>query len=273
MDKRTIQWPFPAFPEITLRLVSGALTSCDSRWSSGAKLHSDDFNRLYFILEGTGVINGSRGRIDLVPGRFFLIPGRYKFQYDCPEMMQLYWIHFQLELLPGLDVFRQFEPILFYEANENSVKNFKNIVENIATVNPQEFLQMWADLLRLLEPFMPDDWDSIHPDSENVERLKPALELLRSRYNRPFDLGTTAKTVNMHPAYMSELFRRTFGVSPSAYVMDLRMSRAQSLLLTTDRRISDIAAECGFDDPLYFSRAFRKRCRFSPREFRERRGI
>lgn len=273
MDKKTVLWPFPAFPEITLRLISGALTSCDNRWSSGPKLHSDDFNRLYYVLEGAGVIDGDRGRVDLVSGRFFLIPGRYKFQYDCPESMQLLWVHFQLELLPGLDVFRQFQPVPAYEAVEDKLKDFRNIVGNITTGNPREFLLMRAGLLRLIEPFMPSDWDSIHPDRENVERLKPALELLSNRYNRSFDLGATARAVNMHPAYMSDLFRRTFGVSPRAYVMDLRLSRAQNLLLTTDRRISDIAAECGFDDPLYFSRAFRKRCRFSPREFRERQGI
>ena len=189
MDKKIERWPFPAFPEITLRLISGAVTQCDSNWSSGSKLHSDDFNRLYYVLEGAGVINGDRGRIDLIPGCFFLIPGRYKFQYDCPEMMQLFWIHFQFELLPGLDVFRQFEPIHFYEANEDKATRFKNIVKNVATVNPQVFLQMRADFLRLLEPFMPENWNSIHPDSENVERLKPALELLRSRYNRPFILA------------------------------------------------------------------------------------
>lgn len=273
MDKNTKIWPFPTFPEITLRLISGALTCCDSHWSSGTKLHSDDFNRLYYVLDGAGVINGERGRVDLVPGCFFLIPGRYKFQYDCPATMRLLWIHFQLELLPGLDVFRQFRPILFYKADEDDVKNFKSMVDNITTGDPGEFLRMRADLLRLIEPFMPEDWNSIHPDRENVERLKPALELLRNRYNQTFDLSATAKVVNMHASYMSELFRLTFGVSPSAYVMDLRLSRAQNLLLTTDRRISDIAAECGFEDPLYFSRAFRKRCRYSPREFRRKQGI
>jgi AraC-like DNA-binding protein len=273
MDKTPEKYQVPHFSETILRLICGDNILCGPKWSSKSKLHSDDFNRLYCLLDGSAVIDGKNGRVQLEPGFIYLIPGQYNFLYDCPVSMQLLWVHFQLEFLPGLDVFQRFTPKPFYPANHTEIEDFKYLISQLNTASPKAFMEGRVILLCLLQKFMPDDWNTIQPDPENVERLKPALELLNSRYNRPFDLKKTAKAVNMHPAYMSELFRRTFGASPSRYVMDLRMRRAQTLLLTTDRRISDIAAECGFDDPLYFSRAFRKRCRFSPREFRQRRGI
>jgi AraC-like DNA-binding protein len=187
--------------------------------------------------------------------------------------MQLLWMHFQLEFLPGLDVFQQYEPEAFYAASKSDIAEFKNIISDIESSSPVVFIEQRALLLRLLKDFMPDDWKTIQPAPENAERLKPALELLNKKYNQPFDLRATAKTVNMNPAYMSDMFRRTFGAPPSRYLMNLRIRHAQNLLLTTDRRISDIAAECGFENPLYFSRIFTKRCRFSPRHFRQNRGI
>lgn len=273
MDKKLKSYKYPRFPEINMHLISGAETLCDDNWDSGSRMQSDEFNRLYCVLEGQAIIEGSKGQVTLEPGYIYLIPGQYKFSYHCPQSMQLLWVHFQLEFLPGLDVFQQYSPESFYQASELDIENFKYMLYHLETFSPQISIELNALLLQLLKAFMPDDWRTIQLTPENEERLKPALELLNKHYNQPFNLRATAKAVNMNPASMSDLFRRTFGASPSRYVMNLRIRRAQNLLLTTDRRISDIAAECGFDDPLYFSRAFRKRCSFSPRQFRQNRGI
>ncbi len=270
MDKKQNPYKYPRFPEINLRLICGAETLCNAQRDSK---HSNDFNRLYCILNGYAFIAGDRGRIKLEPGYVYLIPGQYKFLYSCPESMQLLWVHFQLEFLAGLDVFQRYEPVFSYPASKDDVINFEYMVSHLETPSPEIFIEVRALLLRLLKPFVPEDWGTIQSAPENVERLKPALELLNKNYNQPFNLRATAKAVKMNPTSMSDLFRQTFGTPPSRYLMDLRLRRAQNLLLTTDRRIVDIAAECGFEDPLYFSRAFRKRCRVSPRKFRQNRGI
>jgi len=273
MDKKQRLYKHPRFPELSLQLSSGARTSCDNQWDSKSMMQRDEFNRLYCVLEGQAIIEGSKGRITLNPGYIYLIPSQYKFSYSCPESMQLLWVHFQLEFLPGLDIFQSYEPEACYRASKTDIENFHYIISHLETSSPQISMEIYILLLRLLKTFMPDDWKTIQPAPDNMERLKPVLELLNKQYNQPFNLSKTAKVVKMNPASMSDLFRRTFGLSPSRYLMNLRLRRAQYLLLTTDRRISDIAAECGFEDPLYFSRAFRKRCRFSPREFRQNRGI
>jgi len=273
MDKKQKEYKYPHFQETNLNLLSGAETLCDEQWNSKSQKQSNDFNRLYYVLKGYAVIEGGKEQIKLEPGYIYLIPGQYKFSHNCPESMQLLWVHFQLEFLPGLDIFQRYEPRYLYPASKDDVTNFKYMISHLETSSPEIFMEVRALLFRLLKPFMPGDWRIIQPIPENVERLKPALELLNKRYNQPFNLRKTAKAVNMNPASMSDLFRRTFGFSPSRYLMNLRLRRAQNLLLTTDRRISDIAAECGFEDPLYFSRAFSKRFRFSPRKFRQNRGV
>lgn len=58
--------------------------------------------------------------------------------------------------------------------------------------------------------------------------------------------------------YLRALFLRALKCSPHAYVERLRMRRARHLLLHTDWQLKRIAAEIGYNDPLYFSRLYRK---------------
>ena len=48
------------------------------------------------------------------------------------------------------------------------------------------------------------------------------------------------------------------------------MMKARELLLDLDMPIGEVAAECGYDDPLYFSRVFRRTVGVSPSEYRRR---
>ncbi len=71
-------------------------------------------------------------------------------------------------------------------------------------------------------------------------------------------------------------FRRwneIFGISPRAYILERRISDSCRMLLETDKKIFQIAAEVGFDDPYYFSRVFKQKTSYSPLEYRRNLGI
>ena len=53
------------------------------------------------------------------------------------------------------------------------------------------------------------------------------------------------------------------------YILNVRIRNAQTLLETTDYSISDIAALIGYDNPMYFSRLFRKAKGLSPSKYRK----
>ncbi len=65
-------------------------------------------------------------------------------------------------------------------------------------------------------------------------------------------------------------FRSAFGITPRRFVSRERIRRAKELLLATPLNIQEIAFRCGFQDPYYFSRAFKKSEEMSPKAFRER---
>lgn len=68
----------------------------------------------------------------------------------------------------------------------------------------------------------------------------------------------------------SHLFQEQVGQSPQEFVEFLRIDKAKDLLETTPRSIQSVAAEVGFEDPLYFSRRFKLRTGLTPRTYRNR---
>ena len=122
------------------------------------------------------------------------------------------------------------------------------------------------------------------------EQLKTAMEY-RSRYNgrtgnpgiararyfldRHYTdpdlmLKDTAAEAGMSNSRFSTLFAREMGCTFTEYVMRLRIERACVLLQETQNKIVQISAQVGYNDPHYFSWAFRKYMNMTPTEYREK---
>ena len=82
-----------------------------------------------------------------------------------------------------------------------------------------------------------------------------------------------ADLIHVSRSYLNQLFIRHAGVSPMQYLLNIRIDAAKSLLMTTDRRVSDIAEEVGFHSPKYFCATFHRCTGMSPREFRNSEGL
>lgn len=68
-----------------------------------------------------------------------------------------------------------------------------------------------------------------------------------------------------HPKYLSAVFRQAFHVGLCAYITTLRMQNACTLMAQGITSIKDIAALCGYHDPLYFSSLFKRQMGLSPK--------
>ncbi|WOV82972.1 response regulator [Sporosarcina jeotgali] len=88
--------------------------------------------------------------------------------------------------------------------------------------------------------------------------------------NLEFSLASLASTLSLSPSYVSTLFKQLFGTTFQQYMIASRLDRAKLLLLSTDMKMYEIAASVGFEDPNYFSAAFKKRFLLSPNQFKEK---
>ncbi|WP_227872417.1 helix-turn-helix transcriptional regulator [Paenibacillus albus] len=88
--------------------------------------------------------------------------------------------------------------------------------------------------------------------------------------NPDFSLAILASQIGFSSGYMSVLFKRLFNVSFQDYLLGMRLERSKLQLLTSDLKIYEISTSLGFDNPNYFSAAFKKKYGLSPLQYRER---
>lgn len=110
--------------------------------------------------------------------------------------------------------------------------------------------------------------------SEPVEHIRS--EILKRYANPEFELDVLIHSMPFHYDYLRKLFKKEMSVTPLEYLTNLRMKKAEGLLSVmwaNEYSISEVAGMCGFEDPLYFSRVFKKHFGCSPSTYlKKRRG-
>ena len=113
--------------------------------------------------------------------------------------------------------------------------------------------------------------------TENAPRVSGFIqdEIDRARlffdehYNEEISIEQYAVSRNMSTSWFNRSFRSAVGTSPMQYILDVRIRNAQTLLKTTDYSVTSIAALVGYENPMYFSRLFRKAKGLSPSKHRK----
>ena len=98
--------------------------------------------------------------------------------------------------------------------------------------------------------------------------IRHLTEYIQAHHGAELTLGRLAAVVDLSPSYLATLFRRQMGRTVMAYVNDVRLGEARSLLRNTDLRVAAVARLVGYRDPYYFSRVFRMREGYPPRQYR-----
>lgn len=99
---------------------------------------------------------------------------------------------------------------------------------------------------------------------------RQCLEFIHENLARRYAVAELAKHCQLNPAYLTLQFRKSFGLTPQAYIKQARARAAAGMLLETGRTISQIADSLGYEDVYFFSRQFRQVIGQSPRPWRER---
>jgi len=80
-------------------------------------------------------------------------------------------------------------------------------------------------------------------------------------------LESIGTALSYHPKYVSTAFKQEFSVSVREYLREMRVQQACTLIRQGFTALKDIAPQCGFSDPLYFSRIFKREIGLTPMEY------
>ena len=93
---------------------------------------------------------------------------------------------------------------------------------------------------------------------QRAEQMKSVLLRLRRDYASPLTLGELAAEAGMNPRYFCRVFRQMTGRTPIDHLNYYRIECAAELLCVTAESVTDVSFACGFNDPGYFARLFRR---------------
>lgn len=109
-------------------------------------------------------------------------------------------------------------------------------------------------------------------DGRALLRIGEALSHLERNIHNEVNLEELASIAHMSRRSFLRVFQSATGTSPLAWLINQRINRACNLLRHSDKQITEIAFDVGFNDSNYFTRQFRKTTGFSPRDYRMRQG-
>lgn len=126
-------------------------------------------------------------------------------------------------------------------------------------------LRSWSlDMLNKLQ--------AISSEQETTSKshiIKQVQEMVTTDCGHDLSVKTIADRVYLHPVYLSKIYKSETGEGLGDYIIRKRMERAVYLLKHTNKKIYEITAELGYQNPQYFSKMFRKHYGMTPNEYRD----
>src|SRR5262249_16458164 len=99
--------------------------------------------------------------------------------------------------------------------------------------------------------------------------LAHVVDFVEGNLDQDLDLSSLASVAAMSVYHFAHRFKETVGVSPHAYVLTRRISRARGMLEHGESRLADVAAACGFSSQAHLTMAFRRVVGVTPGAYRQ----
>ena len=222
--------------------------------------HSHDFDEIVLILSGTGEHLVGQRVYSLKRGDVFVIKGETRHGFRGAENLELVNVMYDPRIL------------LSGEGDLRAVAGFAYLFLVQPAIAQQEEYPYAVFL----------DEDATETASTLCGFLIRQLEDCAGQYQvaaqheQMFDLATVkevAEAAAVSQRHLERVFFEVCGLSPMAYLLELRLRHASLLLRGTSKTVAEIAGECGFEDPSYFARVFKRKYGAPPNQCRNAKAL
>jgi len=266
--------PVTTSTDVPFVFLDGGYDECDRSWGKPATA-LDQCYKLYFLVGGAGRLKTRTESVRLSAGYGFFIPGDQLIEQSCPERMAVHWIHFVPSSLYLAHQLAHVSGVHRWKLDE--LASWQAIYVDIgrmADLPPRWYQYRLQAMLLDLTGRVLQLYDFRHMATVDAvfEQLQPAISYMEENLTRNPKLEEIAAVVHLAPNYFHSKFKRTFAMTPLAYMMRRRLDVARQLLLSTDMTVKQVAHRAGFESQFYLSRVFKREYGVSPSEFRRQSG-
>ena len=233
-----------------------------------------DYQLLYVASGKAHFYFGGREK-EVTAGHMVLYQPRQEQKYDyfSKDKPEVYWVHFT-----GGDVkniLRHFaipmDENVFYSGTASTYAYlFKEMINELQMCKTgyQELLEMYLrQIFLLIQRSREEEKPAV--SSYLQEEMEHARRYFSEHYNEAISIEDFAQSRGMSVSWFMRNFKQIAKVTPMQYILNIRINNAVTLLETTDYNVAEISAIVGYDNPLYFSRIFKKQRGVSPSDYRK----
>ncbi len=241
------------------------------------RIGHDDFIMLY-CASGAGELVTESYQGQVVSGDLIVLPPGSKHRYASQDKSPwtLFWCHFRgdhasnfYQQMP----LRANNPIL-HGSNDLTLQNsFSSLIRTVRKAyNISDYIHVANHLrhtLALIEPLYRQSISSPIRTILSEASVSEIREYMRDNLHKQLSLDDLARISKLSKYHFNRKYKALTGYSPLQHFIQLKIEQACFLLESSHLRIADIAFQLGYDDPLYFSRVFRKVMAVSPSQYRK----
>lgn len=261
-------------------LLNAARVSLGSGWNYQNVI--SPFYRLYYIVGGRGKVALGKEELSLKPGYLYLIPSFSLSHYSCPDFLDQYYLHFEEIMTKGLPIKVGYHVSYEVKATEaddylftrlleiNPARELRHhnpkILSHMEAVNPYDYcsessaciLETRGIILQLLSRFIGNDRLPARVGSAHYVRISKTLQYIYEHLSEALTVAKLASVARLNADYFSRIFQEIIGMRPIPYIHQLRVQKAQHLLLFTDASQDEVADAVGFGNRTYFAKIFKE---------------
>lgn len=231
--------------------------------------------QLLFIASGHATFTFGGESHQLPPGTVVLYrPGEpQQYVYRLEDQAEVYWVHFTGYRAASLTEKAGFCGVSYLNpgVGPEFSQMFLRMIRELQVQRPC-FGEILALTLEQLFWMIRRHLDETAVGNRRIQKeVEHAVHFFNENFSSPINIGDYAKSQHMSTCWFIRSFKQYIGMPPMQYLTSIRIAKAKGLLESTDYNVTEIASIVGYDNPLYFSRIFKKLTGQSPLGYRKNR--
>ena len=231
---------------------------------------------LHFISDGKGVFKCHGKTYELSRGDVFLVKPDTEVYYeaDANNPWSYMWVGFNGIKAASYLASAGLEGERVTTKCENTPLIFSCIQQMIMYrhLTLANELKRESALLQILSSLMEEYKDTL-PKEERYDYpyqiyVEQAVDYIQRNFKSNIKINDLASYIGIDRSYLTSIFKSVTKLSPQEYLVNYRMERAKTMLKNADMKVSDVAENVGYHDPLTFSKMFKKCVGMSPSDYK-----